>query len=417
MKIKRIFSAAMSLVFICAVALSAVSCTEIKAENLTADITAGAQNGKPIDGAFTEAELAFSLELFQKVAKGGKSNILISPVSVYLALSMAASGAGGETLSEMEAALGLSKEELNAYLCTYISSLPNEEKCKIQTANSFWFRNDGSINVNKPFLETLSGCYGAEAYAAPFDGSTVNDINKWVKNKTEGLIDSAVDEIPPQAVMYIINALVFDAEWQRVYERTEIESGKFTAINGEERTVKYMHGNESNFFAKDGAQGFLKYYKGGEYAFAAVMPEEGDVYSYAENLTVEKFKGYFEFAESDSTRYKEVYLPKFEYEYSLEMGEVLRALGINNAFEADADFSGIGETGTGLLYIDEVLHKTFISVDERGTKAGAVTSIQGGCGAMPPREELRFDKPFVYFIVDMNTKLPVFMGIAADIGK
>ena len=418
MKIKRIFSAFICLVFACTIMLSAVSCIEIKAEDLMAGITGGAANGKAIDGAFTEAELDFSFSLFEKVASsGGKGNVLISPISVLFALSMAANGAEGQTLDEMEKTLGLTREELNAYLYTYISSLPNEEKCKLKVANSVWLRDDGSIRVNKPFLETVSGYYGAHAYAAPFDASTVKDINKWVKDNTDGLIDFVVNKIDPQTVMYIINTLVFDAEWTHVYERTEIEKGKFTTINGEERDIKYMHALESNCFDKADAEGVLKYYKGGKYAFAAVMPKEGDVYSYARSLTAEKFTEYFNFPESGNDRYREVYLPKFEYEYSLGMSDMLGAMGINEAFGQNADFSGIGETGTGILYIDEVLHKTFISVDERGTRAGAVTVLEAGCGAMPPSEELHFDKPFVYFIVDMNTKLPVFMGIAADIGE
>ena len=125
----------------------------------------------------------------------------------------------------------------------------------------------------------------------------------------------------------------------------------------------------------------------------------------------------FVFAEGYNSRYAEVYLPKFEYEYNVKLNSVLSALGMPSAFGTGADFSGIGETGTGILYIDEVLHKTFICVDELGTKAGAATSIGGGCGAMPPSEDIHFDRPFVYFIVDTETGLPVFMGTVTEIGK
>ena len=97
---------------------------------------------------------------------------------------------------------------------------------------------------------------------------------------------------------------------------------------------------------------------------------------------------------------------------------MLSEMGMPVAFGAGADFSGIGATQDEILFIEDVLHETHITVDERGTKAGAVTVVKGGCGAAPaPSRELRFDRPFVYFIVDMNTKLPVFMGVAADIGK
>jgi len=383
------------------------------------DIVHTEAEGKETDEKFIGAELAFSLSLFKAAAGDSKKgNMLISPLSVLLALSMAACGAGGETLAEIEEVLGLTAEELNAYLYTYVSSLPQSEKNKFKAANSFWFRDDGSISINKPFLQKIDGYYGAHAYSAPFDESTVKDINKWVDDNTEGLIKKVINSIDSETVMFIINALVFEAEWASVYEKSEIEKGKFTSINGEERNVKYMHTYENNCFYKDDAVGFVKYYSGGKYAFAAVMPSQGDVYDYAGTLTEEKFTDLFDFSGSESERYAEVYLPKFQYEYSIDMKEVFRTLGINEAFGQNADFSGIGETGTGQLYIYDVIHKTYISVDERGTKAGAVTAIKGGCGAMPaPGREIHFDRPFVYFIMDMNTKLPVFMGIASDIGE
>lgn len=417
MKTKRIFSLFMSAAVLCSVLLSAASCGDVKinALDLTADVVSGNVIGKDPDEVFTQAELDFSLSLF-KAAAGGGENMLISPVSVLLALSIAANGAGGETREEMERVLGLPIEELNEYLYTYVSTLPAEENITLKTANSLWFR-EGNITVNKPFLQAAKDYYGASVYSAPFDNTTVKDINAWVKQKTDGFIDKALDKIDAQTVMYVINTVLFDARWANVYEKNDVKNGKFTTLGGEEKTVKFMSAHESNCFYKDDAAGFIKYYSGGEYAFVGVLPDNGDVYGYIDGLTAEKFADYFVFAEGDNSRYAEVYLPKFEYEYNVKLNSVLSALGMPSAFGTGADFSGIGETGTGILYIDEVLHKTFICVDELGTKAGAATSIGGGCGAMPPSEEIHFDRPFVYFIVDTETGLPVFMGTVTDIGK
>ena len=131
-------------------------------------------------------------------------------------------------------------------------------------------------------------------------------------------------------------------------------------------------------------------------------------------FTAEKFES---FLELENVSYAEVYLPKFECEYSTEMEDILKNLGIEKAFGAEADFSALGSASEGPLYIQGVKHNTFISVDELGTRAGAVTVISGGCGGMPPAEQVYFDRPFVYFIVDRDTKMPVFAGVAADIGK
>lgn len=415
-KIKRIFACLFAAAFLCSVVLSALSCARVEAAELTGGegITAA---GKAADEKFTQAGLGFSLSLFSKTAATDKSkNLLISPLSVLLALSLAANGASGETLAEMEETLGLTVAEMNEYLAYYAANLPDGKKCKINTANSLWVHDDGSITVKDAFLQNAADYYGAQVYGAPFDAGTVKDINKWIKDNTDGLIDRAVEKIDAETVLYIINALVFDAEWTHIYERSDIKKGVFHAMNGEEHEVKFMHSHEGNCFRKEDAEGFIKYYSGGKYAFVGVLPE-GDVYEYTESLTPEKFADLFVLGESYGERYAEVYLPKFDYDYSVEMKEILSSMGMDSAFGTEADFSALGETKTGVLKIDEVLHKTYISVDERGTKAGAVTVIKGGCGSAAPSEEMRFDRPFVYFIVDVEAKLPVFMGIAADIGE
>ncbi|MBQ9746475.1 MAG: serine protease inhibitor [Clostridia bacterium] len=299
MKAKRFFSAILGFVFLCAVVLSAVSCTKISAADLMVDISAVHAEGREIDEAFTAAELAFSIEIFKRTA--GEGNTLVSPLSVLLALAIVANGAEGETLAEMESTLGLPIEELNKYLYTYISSLPEEEKCKLTVANSVWLREEG-INVNKPFLEVMAGYYGAEAYSAPFDSSTVRDINSWVSKNTDGMIDEVLENIPPHTLFYIVNTLLFDAQWQTVYEKTNISNGKFTTADGEERTVKYMSAHESNCFFGEDASGFLKYYYGGKYAFVGVLPNDGDTSAYVDSLTAEKFAELFVFPESYSER-------------------------------------------------------------------------------------------------------------------
>ena len=172
----------------------------------------------------------FALEIFKKSFKED-SNTIISPMSVLCALAMTANGARGETQAQMEEVLGMSVNQLNQAVYTYLNSLPDEEKCKVTLSNSIWFTEHVRFTPNEEFLQTNADYYGAEIYEAPFDHSTVKDINHWIKNKTDGMIENMIQEIPASAVMYLINALTFDAEWAQIYEDYQIRGGKFTGLH------------------------------------------------------------------------------------------------------------------------------------------------------------------------------------------
>ena len=164
------------------------------------------------DAAVTD----FAIRLFKESMEDGE-NTLISPLSVLVALSMTANGADNETLSQMEAVLGMPIDQLNTWISTYMANLPEEEKYKLSLANSIWFKDDPSFVVNEEFLQTNADYYGAGIYKAPFDDSTLKEINTWVEDNTDGMIKDILDQIPEDAVMYLVNALAFDAEWQNIY--------------------------------------------------------------------------------------------------------------------------------------------------------------------------------------------------------
>lgn len=394
---------------------------EIQAANMMQSFEAGEVDGKTPDQAFIDAQMNFALSLFQGSAeKSGDKNMLISPLSVMLALAMTANGADGETRAEMEALLGgsLTLEELNAYLYGYVQALPCDEKYKVSIANSIWFREDEeAITVEKDFLQTNADYYGAAAYKAPFDDQTVKDINNWVDQNTDGMIKKIVDEIDPSTVMYLINALVFDAEWGLPYCEDDVWDGTFHAIKGEERTVEMMRSEEDIYLDDGSATGFIKRYTGGKYSFVALLPNEGmDLYDYINALTAETLSATLSNAQDAPVI---ATMPKFSYDYELEMVELLSDMGMASAFGSVADFSKMGQSAYGNLFIGSVLHKTFITVDERGTKAGAVTSVEVNEESGPPTEiyTVTLDRPFVYLIIDEQTDLPIFMGAVTDISK
>lgn len=399
------------------VILGASGCSvKVKAEDLMDGIQPGSTVDKTTDDAFTQAYNNFSVRLFQETIEQ-KKNTLISPLSVMLALAMTANGADTQTLKEIEAVLGggMPIEELNQYLYTYVKNLPSEKTAKFQIANSIWFRDDvNRIQVKKDFLQTNADYYRASAYKAPFDQQTVKDINNWVKDKTDGLIKNVLDEIDHDTLMYLINALVFDAEWEEVYRKNDVGDGIFTALNGEKRNVEIMRSKESCYLDDGQATGFVKDYKGRRYSFAALLPNEGiAVEDYIASLSGVGLAKTIREAKEECV---DVQMPKFSYDYEVKMNDTLQSLGIVHAFDKSAaDFSRIGSSGDGNLYIGGVLHKTYISVDEKGTQAGAATVVSISGESAMIGHSVKLDRPFVYLIMDNATGLPLFIGSVLDI--
>lgn len=371
---------------------------------------------KQVDEAFIKNQMTLALKLFKASANESRDeNVLISPLSIQLALAMTANGANGQTKAEMEALLGggIDIEELNEYLVTYVNKLPESEKYKLEIANSIWLKN-GGIVPNEGFLSTNKGYYDARIYSAPFDETTVNDINHWVSDKTDGMIDEIVNQIDPNSIMYLINAVMFDAEWASIYSKDQIEKGEFTSITGEKQTVDMMHSSEHRYVELDNATGFKKNYKYGKYSFVALLPNEGiTLDELVESLDGEELLSAIKYAETTTVL---AAMPKFSYEYTLKMNDVLKALDMPTAFDPNtADFTGMGQSD-GNVYINSVTHKTFITVDEAGTKAGAVTSVEmAGTSAPIEIKVVNLDRPFLYMIVDNETNLPIFVGTLTSV--
>lgn len=356
----------------------------------------------------------FAVRLFRQSAEEGK-NTLISPLSVLCALAMTANGAEGNTLSQMETVLGLPLEELNAYLHAYTEALPEGEKYQLKAANAVWFKDDGQFTVEQDFLRTNAEYYGAGIYKAPFDDTTLKGINDWVSDNTDGMIKNILDRIPEDAVMYLVNALSFDAEWQDTYEAYQIRDDVFTGEDKATREIKLMYSEEYQYLQDDNACGFIKPYADGKYAFAALLPEEGvTVADYVAALDGERLAEILNNVQ-DTTVHAAI--PRFQAEYSMEMSEILKAMGMTDAFDGDAaDFAGIGHSETGNLFISRVLHKTYIAVDELGTKAGAATAVEMSESAlMEEPKEVYLNRPFVYLIIDCEERLPVFMGTVMEV--
>lgn len=419
MKTRKITLTVISLMVLLSLALNLTGCAmPVQAENLMDGVVARpvALSGNTDSGNANVTD--FAVRLFKAANENGK-NTLISPLSVLCALAMTANGAEEETLSQMEAVLGMSKNQLNLYLYNYMNSLPQGDKYKLSVANSIWFTEDPRFVVNRDFLQANADYYGADIYKAPFDRQTMTDINNWVKRETDGMIPKVLDKIPEEAIMYLINALAFEAEWSSVYEKHQVRDGEFTKEDGTKQDAKLMYDTVGRYLEDEKATGFIRYYKGNKYAFAALLPNEDvSVSEYVSSLDGARLNALLSDAEYRTVR---TAIPKFETEYDTEMSGILQSMGMTDAFSIEtADFGGMGTWSEGNIYIGKVIHKTYIQVGERGTKAGAVTVVEmdGAMGADPTEiKEVYLDRPFVYMLIDCENNVPFFIGTVMDLNK
>ncbi|MDD4291333.1 MAG: serpin family protein [Clostridia bacterium] len=371
--------------------------------DLMKEVYANEINDIDISKEFIAGYVDFAFELFREQKIEGNS--LISPLSIMLALAMTANGAVGDTQTEMLEVLsdGMSMQQLNDCLYSYVNSLPSNDSDKLSIANSIWFRKDG-IYVLKSFLQTNADYYGAQAYAADFDRKTVDDINAWVNKKTDGMVGKIIEDIDSSTVMFLINALLFDAEWETKYTKGSTVSDTFYNQNGSEVTTDFLCSSEKIAYTKTCVR-LTKMYKNGNYSYVALMPNQNvGLDEFMQSIDYEYYCTIMNSVGCEAT----VRIPKYENEYDTSLKDCLYNMGMVRSFGACADFTGMSAEGG--LFISDVIHKTHIVFDEAGTKAGAVTAVIMSKTSMPSEKPVYFNRPFVYFIVDNTTKLPIFVG-------
>lgn len=359
----------------------------------------------------------FSLSIFKESFESDK-NTLISPFSIINALGMIANGAKNETLAQIEAAFTSDIQNVNEYLKAYLEYLPHSNEYKVSLANSIWFKNAKNLTVYEDFLQTSKNYYDASIYKTPFNTGTKDDINNWIKDATDGQIEGVLQNAPsPTTIMYLVNALSFDAEWRKIYEADQVRDGTFTLANGEKQEAEFMYSDEYLYLEIEGATGFIKSYKDDTYAFVALLPDEDMLLiDFANSLDASELVALLENPKKTKVSAS---IPKFSNEYSVSLNEILKKLGMTNAFDADtADFSGLGASTVGNIYIDNISHHAKIDVDEKGTKAGAVTIALPQAASIEPKpKSVQLDRPFLYMVIDRKQNLPLFMGTVVDMQK
>lgn len=422
MKVKKMLAVFMSVLSLAACILPFSGCgkTVGKVHNkgvksgavrdLTEGISKNESASKAPDDEFKAAASSFAAELFKGNYSKGKTS-LVSPLSVLTALALVQNGAQGNTLAQLEQALGgLDRDTLNAYMRAYCDFLTESDELKI--ANSVWM--DSSAEAKRDFLQKAVDSYSAQLFSAPLsDPKTVESINSWVKKNTDGMIPKIIEKADRYAVMMLVNAIAFDAKWETPYKRSDIEKLEFTSYSGSKKKTDFMCSTENVYLKDGGTVGFMKPYKNGRFAFAALLPDENTgIDDYVASLSGDKLMKIFSSAKRGNE--VNVKMPKFRAEYSVQLIDTLKKMGVKDAFDSKtADFSSLIENRDA--YIATVVHKTFIEVDENGTRAAASTLVGADTMSLMEPYSVCLNRPFVYMIVDTETNLPLFIGVQTEI--
>lgn len=367
-----------------------------------------------VERAVVESDESFGLRLFKSANQSAPDeNVIVSPLSVSMALGMALNGANGETHDEMVAALeksGLTEAQINAtyaFLLSYLSD--RDEEVTVAIANSVWHRDD--FVAEQQFLDTVSKTFKAEIGALDFDDPAAADaINNWVSVNTEGLIPTIIDAIPHDAVAYLINAVYFKGAWMNEFDPDDTREADFHNGDGSVSSVPMMFLSETlPQHRTDKYTAVDLPYGDSLFSMTILLPTTGDADALVTGLDAAALQA-LDVGLRPSRAMLE--LPRFEVSSDLTLNESLKAIGMNVPFDPDmADFGRINADEQ--LYISRVLHKTLVKVNEEGTEAAAATAVEVGVTSMP--EPIVVNRPFVFLIRERHTGALLFAGKVASL--
>lgn len=372
---------------------------------------------------------SYTVRLLKEINNREDDNFLVSPYSIKVALNMLASGAEGET-----------KEEIINLIGNDFVKIP-EAKNKVNVANAIFIKEQYEKAINESFLNNISEDYQGEMLFDEF--KTPNVINNWVNEKTYKMIPKLLDEISSDFVLGLANAVAVDVDWANSFDCSFTYEENFKKSNKSKMKVSMMTSSNQDglkYIDGKGYKGiivpYLSYNKDGEedydkgnnIEFIGILPNE-DVDSFISNLSEDFFEVFDKkVIEPSDEKNIVLKLPIFSYSYTLnDFKKVLMDLGVKKAFfMEDADFTNIitkdkrAEYGLDNIYVDEAIHKTFIDLNEKGTKAAAVTyfGLNETTSFEPKKKpkiiEIKFDKPFLYMIRDTKTKELLFLGVVYE---
>lgn len=366
-----------------------------------------------VDARLVAANTKFGFNFFNILSKQEPNqSIFISPTSVALALSMAYNGVSGETKQEMTKVLeltGMTPQEINAANQGLQNSLQKvDPNVQVLIANSLWAKQGFSLKPE--FLQTNQEYYNANLTELDFSNpQAISIINNWVSQKTQGKIDKIVDKISPDALLFLINAIYFKGNWKTPFDKSQTANKTFSLTDGSSKQHPMMSQKGIyGYYETDKFQAVsLPYGKEGALAMYIFLPNSNsNLATFLQQLTAENWNEWMQQFIHISGR---IEIPRFKIEYKVELQNTLTALGMAGIFDSlKADFTPMTDNKVA---VDSVRHKTFVEVNEEGTEAAAVTSLQSR--GRPPFK-MNVNRPFFCAIRDNTTGTILFMGTIVD---
>ncbi len=363
-----------------------------------------------------EQDNAFAWDLIKSIYKeSGESNIFISPLSVSMALSMTLNGAKGSTREEMETALrisGFSEDDINEYCKTLSEALLKiDPLTQISIANSIWCRR--GFPVENYFVQTNKTNFNAEVKELDFmNPETVSIINKWSADNTNNKIPKIIDKVSGDVVMYLINAIYFKGMWRMKFDKSNTQLKPFYASEGQSTQVEMMKMTSDFNYTKNRDAAYLELpYGNNAFSMVVILPNEGKTTEdVIKNMNTNTWNSNLDAFRAAKVN---VELPRFKMECDYRLPLNLAEMGMKIPFTLDADFTGISRGGG--VFISDVIHKTFIEINEEGTEAAAVTAVEATFGStggpsQPTVVNFSVNKPFLFVIKEKSTNVIMFMG-------
>lgn len=365
--------------------------------------------------AFEQSMQDFSARLFQNVYVPGK-NTLISPLSASLALSMAQNGAAGNTLRQFQTVLGragLSADSLNRGNRALLDEFAHlSGGTRLSLCNSVWAGKH--FEPSRSFLQKNADNYNAALYSADFSSpKAAKAMNAWISEKTDGQIPDLIGQTDPSSKLYLLNAIYFDAKWEKPFDKKNSYTGNFTPENGSTVSADYMNVTDNfNIVLGKSVSAALLPYKDGKFAMLCILPNEGvSLKSTVASLTADTIPSLLK---QKQAKQASITLPKLDLEAENDLISPLETMGLTDAFEPCSDFSAMGKDG-GSLFISSMSQKVKLNIDETGTRFVVATNIGFEPKSMPePPVQLVFDRPFLAAVVDLKTGLPLLLFSVAD---
>lgn len=344
-------------------------------------------------------------QYFLKSLAENGGNIVFSPYSIITLLGMALQATDGASRDEIIQALlpGMKPWQAIKALEELQASLASKKE--VSTGNAVCVREDYAPTIKAGYRQELRKVFSGQLFSSK---DIVGDVNAWVKEQTQEMIPRMLDESLNGLLFCQVNAISFVADWDEAYSNDDIISGDFTNADGSISEVDMLQSTEHSYIENATFRGFIKPYKKNRFSYMALIPKDEDA-----ELSLDMI-GEIDFSQLYSTAdYKKVNvtMPEFTCDFSQEINNVCKALGINTIFTNRADFSNMSEAP---LKVDMILHKAHIEVNRRGTRAAAASAmilIEGTGIMLEDFECVDLDRPFVYAVMDNETRLPVFAGV------